>query len=56
VITLRLGTLVSGTGLKTVNAATATMVWSPSATVTDLFGRACSIAPTTETGAQDREF
>ena len=56
VVTVRLGTLASGTGLKTVNAATASMAWTPSAAVTDLFGRACSVAPTTETGALDREF
>ena len=56
VITLKLGTLASGSGVRTVNTPTASMVWTPAAAATDLFGRACSTAPVTETGALDREF
>lgn len=54
VVTVTLGTLASGTGLRTASAAT--MVWTPSATVTDLNGRACSTTPATESGALDRDF
>ena len=56
VITLKLGTLASGSGVRTVNTATAAMIWTPAAAVTDLFGRACSTAPITEPGALDKEF
>jgi len=56
VITLKLGTLASGSGVRTVNTATAAMIWTPAAAVTDLFGRACSTAPVTEPGALDKEF
>jgi hypothetical protein len=54
-VTLTLGSLASGGGLRTVSTATA-VVWSPSGAVLDLFGRACSTAPATESGALDREF
>jgi hypothetical protein len=55
VITIVVGTVASGTGLKTaVNPST--MTWSPSATVTSTTGTACSTAPATESGAGDREF
>ena len=56
VITLRLGTLASGSGIRTVSTPTAAMSWTPAAAVTDLTGRACSTAPVTETGIPDREF
>lgn len=55
VVTVRLGTLVSGGGIRTVSNLTA-MAWTPSATVADLFGNACSAAPVSESGALDREF
>jgi len=55
VVTIRLGAVSSGTGLRTVTTA-ATMVWSPSASATDLTGQKCSTAPATETGTADRDF
>jgi hypothetical protein len=55
VVTVKLGTLASGTGIRTVSGLSA-MVWSPAAAATDLFGTACSTAPATETGTLDREF
>ncbi len=55
VVTVTLGSLASGTGLRT-SGATAAMAWTPSATVTDLNGRACSTAPATETGNLDKDF
>ncbi|MFS3127836.1 Ig-like domain-containing protein [Nocardioides sp. Bht2] len=55
-ITLRLDSVASGSNrLRTVSTAAA-MIWTPSASVTDLQGRACSTAAVTETGASDREF
>jgi hypothetical protein len=54
-LTLTVGGLPSGNGLKTV-ATAASMVWTPSAAVTDLAGRAASTAPVTEAGSADREF
>jgi hypothetical protein len=54
VVTVQLGSLASGGALRT--AAASTMVWSPSALVTDLSGVACSSAPATESGALDKDF
>ncbi|MDT0213135.1 Ig-like domain-containing protein [Rothia sp. ARF10] len=56
-VTLRLGTLASGqaSNVRTTSVAAA-MVWTPSASVTDLLGRACSAAPVAETGTLDRDF
>ena len=54
VLSVTLGA-ASGSGLRT-NAATAAMVWGPSATVADLNGQAGSTAPATELGALDRDF
>lgn len=55
VITLKLGSLVSGGAVRT--AATAqNMVWSPSTGATDTFGTASSGAPVTETGTLDKDF
>jgi hypothetical protein len=54
VITITAGTAITSTGLRT--GAVATMVWTPSTTVTDLYGVACSAEPITELGAADREF
>lgn len=55
VVTVRLGTLASGGGIRTVSLAAA-MVWTPSPTATDLFGNPCSAAPVSETGTLDRDF
>ncbi len=56
-VTLRLGTFSSGSSSYLRNVSTAAaMIWSPSATVTDLQGRACSVATVTETGTTDRDF
>jgi hypothetical protein len=55
VVTLRLGAVASGSGLRTVSAA-ATMVWTPSTAATDLTGQKCSAAPATESGTTDRDF
>ncbi|MEZ0580342.1 Ig-like domain-containing protein [Nocardioides sp. MH1] len=54
VVTITLGSVASGSGLRTATAAN--MVWTPSATVTDLNGKACSTSPVTELGALDRDF
>lgn len=55
-VTLRLDSIASGsTRLRTVTTGAA-MIWTPSASVTDLQGKACSTAAVTETGATDREF
>jgi hypothetical protein len=53
-ITVTLGTLSTGT-VKTNNKAD-NMVWTPSATATDLAGNGASTATVTETGASDEEF
>lgn len=54
-VTLALGSLSSGGGLRTATNPS-TMVWAPSAAITDLTGHAGSSAPTNELGALDREF
>ena len=54
VVSVTLGA-ASGTGLRT-SSALATMVWTPSSTVTDLNGLASSTAPATERGTADRDF
>lgn len=53
-ITITLGTRTGG-GVATATA-NVTMVWTPSATVTDLAGNPMSTTARTETGAADREF
>lgn len=55
VVTVALGGVTSGSGLRTVTTA-ATMVWTPSAAATDLSGQKCSTAPAVETGTADRDF
>jgi hypothetical protein len=52
-ITVALGT---PSGATTTAANTGALVWTPSATATDLAGNAMSTAPRTETGAADRDF
>ncbi len=54
-ITLGLGTPAKASVLRTVNTAAA-IVWSPSGAALDLFGRASSTAPVTESGTLDRDF
>ncbi|GAA1931780.1 Ig-like domain-containing protein [Nocardioides marmoribigeumensis] len=55
VVTITLGALASGGGLRTPGG-TGNMVWTPSASVTDLGGQTSSAAPTTELGTADRDF
>ncbi|MEV4688999.1 signal peptidase I [Microbacterium sp. LWH3-1.2] len=56
VITVTLGSVATGAnGLRTVTAPS-TMVWTPTATVTNLTGTPSSRAPVNEPGAVDREF
>ncbi len=53
-VTIVLGTVASGSGLRGGNPAA--MTWTPSTLVTDTSGRASAAAPATETGALDRDF
>ena len=55
IVTVQLGTVASGSGLKTVTS-TGSLRWTPSAAATDLSGNSCSTAPVTETGTLDRDF
>jgi hypothetical protein len=55
VVTIRLGALAAGNGLRTAST-TPSMVWTPSAAATDLYGTASSAAPVTELGAADKDF
>ena len=57
VVAIKLGTIAGGkaSDLKTVTASR-TMVWSPAATVTDLFGNRCSTTSVTESGTSDKDF
>ncbi|MDW4573683.1 Ig-like domain-containing protein [Microbacterium sp. M3] len=57
VVQITVGTLASGGALRTApTTAAAAMVWTPSASATDLGGIASSNAPVTETGTLDREY
>lgn len=55
VVTIVVGTLASGNGLRTV-AAAPTMVWTPSTAATSVGGGACSATPVTESGPADRDL
>jgi hypothetical protein len=55
VVTITVGTLAGGTGVKTATT-TSTMVWTPSAGALGTDGRASSVAPVSELGTLDREF
>lgn len=55
VVTIVVGTLASGSGLKTV-AAAATMLWTPSTAATSVGGGACAATPATESGTTDRDL
>lgn len=54
-VTLVLGTPSGTSALRTVSTAP-TLVWTPSASATDLTGRPCSAAPATERGTADKDF
>ena len=54
VVTITVGTLASGTGLRTGSAVSP--VWTPSTAATDLYGHACSGAPVTESGVATKAF
>ncbi|HVK27718.1 MAG TPA: Ig-like domain-containing protein [Nocardioides sp.] len=55
VVTIVVGTLASGNGLRTV-AAAPTMAWTPSTAATSIGGGACAATPVTESGPADRDF
>ncbi|KRC53560.1 MULTISPECIES: Ig-like domain-containing protein [unclassified Nocardioides] len=55
VVTLVVGTLASGNGLRTVTTAS-TMLWTPSTAALSATGGACAATPVSESGAADREF
>lgn len=55
VVTLVVGTLASGNGLRTVSNPS-TMLWTPSSSATSTTGGACATTPASESGALDREF
>jgi hypothetical protein len=54
VVTITLGTVASGTGVRGGNPGA--MVWTPSSGATSTAGHACASTPVTETGALDRDF
>jgi hypothetical protein len=54
-VTVTVGTLAGGKGLRTVTKAAA-MTWAPSAAVLGTSGNACATTAVTESGALDREF
>lgn len=54
-VTVAIGGQTSGQAVRTASL-TSTMVWTPSALVTNLFGRASATTPTSELGTLDREF
>lgn len=55
VVTITLGSVASGSGLRTVSGSS-TMLWTPSALALDLGGRGCAAATVSELGVADREF
>lgn len=55
VVTIVVGTLASGGGLRTV-AAAPTMVWTPSTSATSIGGGACAATPVNESGPADRDL
>ncbi|MGH3367894.1 MAG: Ig-like domain-containing protein [Nocardioidaceae bacterium] len=54
-VTVRLGTAVSSSGIRTA-AAAAAMVWTPSSAAGSMTGAASSVAPATESGTVDKDF
>lgn len=55
VVTIVVGTLASGNGLRTV-AAAPTLLWTPSTAATSVGGGACAATPVTESGPADRDL
>ncbi|TQK68799.1 MULTISPECIES: Ig-like domain-containing protein [unclassified Nocardioides] len=55
VVTITVGSLASGNGLRTVTTPS-TMVWTPSTAVLATTGGACAATPVSESGTADREF
>ncbi len=55
VVTIVVGTLASGTGLRTV-AAAPTLLWTPSTAARSVGGGACAATPVTESGPADRDL
>ena len=55
VVTITVGTLASGNGLRTVTTAS-TMTWTPATAAQSTTGGACAATPAAESGAADREF
>ena len=55
VVTITLGSTTNSSSLRTVTTA-ATMVWTPSASATDLNKVPSSTAPVSELGTLDRDF
>ena len=55
-VTLRLGAIVTGNNTLKTTSTNGAMIWTPSATVTDLQGQPCSTTPVTETGTSDRDL
>jgi hypothetical protein len=49
-------TLGAASGAVRTYGGSVAMKWTPSATATDLAGKACSAAVVTETGTLDRDF
>ncbi|POH71675.1 signal peptidase I [Arthrobacter glacialis] len=56
VVTVTLGAPASGVGNLRTSSTMATMVWTPTASVTNPSGLTSSIAPVAESGALDRDF
>lgn len=55
VVTIVVGTLASGSGLRTVPAAP-TMTWTPSTAATSVGGGACAATPVGESGPADKDL
>lgn len=55
VVTVTVGTVASGNGLRTVSTATS-LLWTPATAATAATGGACAATPATESGPADREF
>lgn len=56
VVTVTLGSVASGTASIRTSGTPASMVWTPTSSVTSTSGTASSIAPATETGTIDSDF
>ncbi len=54
-VTLTVGSQTSGSATSKVSTSSV-MIWTPSASATDVRGRAASTTPTSEAGTSDREF